>query len=168
MAEGSIAGWLVALAIGALAGFALGGFRRLMSIDEPGSPATPPAPTDAATPTDLKSESDSASQTPDAAAPPHDVADAVRAKSNDAPAAPETDASMVPPASPTASVAALDEIDRELRAAHDLIDQGDDEVRSIAADLIVLDAAIRKLNARLRAILREVRRSPDSGPEDPN
>jgi hypothetical protein len=128
-----IAGWLpalVALAIGLGAGFAL---ARARSADRDGGPASP----------DPRA-SGAAAEAP--AAGPEDGAlaagPAVAVDSDD-----RADVALK-----------LQAIEEELRGTRNLMDEGEEEIRAFAEELTHLDAAIKRANARLRALLREIKR----------
>lgn len=122
---------LVALAIGIAAGWA---FARAGRADAEAEPSKPPAAAEIPEPMD------------DGRAPPAAAESPEREN-------PATERATTGGAGPK-----LRAIEAELHQTRALMEEGEEEIRAFAEEIAQLDAAIKRANTRLRALLREIKK----------
>lgn len=144
-----IAGWLpalLALAIGVAVGFAFARARRPDGAAPAGDPsaAEPPAAPESRDPGP-------------GGEPERDPGEGGRSAELPAPALAEGFGDPSVPAN-AAEDPKLLAIGEEIRATRALMEESEEEVRAFGEEIDRLDAAIRRVNARLRALLREIKK----------
>lgn len=60
----------------------------------------------------------------------------------------------------------LDAVERELKVARELLDEGEEEMRLFGEEIADLDSAIKRANGRLRLLIKEIRRRALGSPAD--
>ncbi len=68
---------------------------------------------------------------------------------------------------PLADSEKLGAIEREIKDARELLDEGDEEMRLFGEEILGLDAAIKRAGARLRRLVRDIRRRAVRGDDNP-
>ena len=60
----------------------------------------------------------------------------------------------------------LDAVERELKDARELLEEGEEEMRLFGEEIADLDSAIKRANGRLRLLIKEIRRRALGSPTD--